>query len=646
MTVDGTNFVPTSVVNFDGSARTTTFVSATQLSAVIVASDLSTAGAFSITVSNPSPEGGTSNAQSFTVEKATPTINVTGGSFTYNGASHPATAAATGVSGGSVSGTFSYTYNGSSAEPLNVGSYAVVASFTSSDSNYKDTTGSGSVTITIASQTISFGALSGKTYGDADFPVSASASSGLAVSFTATGNCTVTGNSVHLSGAGSCTVTAHQGGDPNWNPAPDVSQSFNIGKASQTISFGSLSGKTYGDADFPVSASASSGLAVSFSIVSGPATISDNTITITGVGAVTVRASQGGDANYNPATSVDRSFTVAKATPLITWNNPAEIIYGTALSGTQLNATASVPGTFVYTPAAGMVLGAGSGQTLSVSFTPTDTGNYNTNTATVQINVLKANQTISFGPLSDKTYGDVPFSVSAAASSGLAVSFSIVSGPATSSDNTITITGVGIVTVRAFQGGDANYNAATPVDQSFSVTAKVLLKAGQNLVSFPTIAGEIPITELLSSISGEYEMVYFYEGCDPVDPWKIYDPDLPSYANNLQYVDSAMGIWIEATQDTELTIEGVFPSSLSIPLCAGWNLISYAEDQAKPVEEALSSISGKYQRVYSYRADNITDPWKIYDVSVPSWVNDLTTMEPGLGYWIYINENCTLAINN
>lgn len=67
MTVNGTNFVPASVVDFAGSARTTTYVSATQLTASIPASDLITAGTYSITVVNPSPGGGTSNAQTFTV---------------------------------------------------------------------------------------------------------------------------------------------------------------------------------------------------------------------------------------------------------------------------------------------------------------------------------------------------------------------------------------------------------------------------------------------------------------------------------------------------------------------------------------------------------------------------------------------------
>jgi hypothetical protein len=61
---------------------------------------------------------------------------------------------------------------------------------------------------------------------------------------------------------------------------------------------------------------------------------------------------------------------------VITWPAPADIVYGTALSATQLNATANVAGTFVYAPVAGTVLNAGSSQTLSVTFTPTDAANY------------------------------------------------------------------------------------------------------------------------------------------------------------------------------------------------------------------------------------------------------------------------------
>src|SRR5207237_3496773 len=100
-------------------------------------------------------------------------------------------------------------------------------------------------------------------------------------------------------------------------------------------------------------------------------------------------------ANYTTATKTV-SINVLKATPVITWSTPADIIYGTALSATQLNATASVPGTFVYTPPSGTVLSAGTAQALSVAFTPTDAANYTTATKTVSINVLKATPVITW----------------------------------------------------------------------------------------------------------------------------------------------------------------------------------------------------------------------------------------------------------
>ena len=68
---------------------------------------------------------------------------------------------------------------------------------------------------------------------------------------------------------------------------------------------------------------------------------------------------------------------VTQAMPVITWSNPASITYGTVLSSAQLNASSSVLGSFVYTPAAGSLPSAGT-DTLSVTFTPTDTTNYTT----------------------------------------------------------------------------------------------------------------------------------------------------------------------------------------------------------------------------------------------------------------------------
>ncbi|MFD2999421.1 PA14 domain-containing protein [Pontibacter toksunensis] len=89
----------------------------------------------------------------------------------------------------------------------------------------------------------------------------------------------------------------------------------------------------------------------------------------------------------------------------------------------------------------------------------------------------KQSQTISFPSISSKTYGDPDFTVSATASSGLPVSFTIVSGPAKITGSTITLTGSGTVTVEATQSGNDTYNAATPVKQSFSVSSQTLTES-------------------------------------------------------------------------------------------------------------------------------------------------------------------------
>jgi hypothetical protein len=104
--------------------------------------------------------------------------------------------------------------------------------------------------------------------------------------------------------------------------------------------------------------------------------------------------------DYKPITAQD-SLTItaaAPSAPTITWNTPASIQYGTALSNVQLDATASVPGNFIYSPAAGTVLHAGS-QKLTAIFTPADTTNYSAVTAAVQLTVSQATSVISWAAL-------------------------------------------------------------------------------------------------------------------------------------------------------------------------------------------------------------------------------------------------------
>ena len=158
----------------------------------------------------------------------------------------------------------------------------------------------------------------------------------------------------------------------------------------------------------------------------------------------------------------------SKTTPTITWATPAAITYGTALSGTQLNATASVAGTFTYTPPAATVLNAGT-QTLSASFTPTDTTHYNSASATVSLTVNKATPTVTWAAPAAITAGTALSATQLDATASVAGTFAYNPAPGavltagtqtlsvtftpTDSTNYVTATDSVSLTVNAVTGG-------------------------------------------------------------------------------------------------------------------------------------------------------------------------------------------------
>src|SRR5215213_2243174 len=502
---------------------------------------------------NPAPNV----VQSFLVAKAQATVALGDLHQVYNGDPRPVSVSTTptGLNVG-------VTYNGSTTAPTNAGSYNVVA--TINEDNYQGGT-TGTLVVDKADQTITFVGPSNKTFGDADFGVSATATSGLPVSFEASGNCTVTGSTVHITGAGSCTVTAKQGGNGNYNAAPDVARTFTIAKAPVDVTLHDLGPYTYDNTAHSASATTNgpAGLTVnitydgsstaptnagSYDVVatvddpnyqgsnSGTLTIdkaaSTTTVTctpgpftyngsahtpcsakVTGPGGLNltpdvvyannVNAGQAsasytydetanylgssdsktftidkanatvnvngytgvydgnahgatgtatgvkdesldsllhlgdsftnvpggtanwtfdGNGNYN-SKSGSVQINISKATPTITWNNPAPIDYGTALSATHLNATAkgvdgnSLTGNFDYTPNAGTVLLQGTRE-LNVQFTPAS-NNYNTASKTVQIVVNPYPFNGFFQPIDNGIYN------SAKAGSTIPVKFSL-----------------------------------------------------------------------------------------------------------------------------------------------------------------------------------------------------------------------------
>jgi len=173
-------------------------------------------------------------------------------------------------------------------------------------------------------QSISFSSSSptGATAGGTSYTVSAAASSGLPVAFSAgagsSGVCIVSGSTVTLVGAGTCTIDADQAGDANYLAAPQVHQSFTIAQGMQTITFPDPGNFDKTDPPFVLSATASSGLAVTYTLdpTSTPfCSLSGNVVTPIDRGDCIVYANQPGDANYLAASQVSIVIRIKNHTP-------------------------------------------------------------------------------------------------------------------------------------------------------------------------------------------------------------------------------------------------------------------------------------------------------------------------------------------
>jgi subtilisin family serine protease len=229
---------------------------------------------------------------------------------TYGDADFPVTATASSDLPVTLSVVGSCTISGTTVRITGAGSCAIPAA-QAGDIDHYPAELTRTVAIAKADQTITFAQPDDKTWGDADFALTATASSGLPVSFSTTGTCTVSGATAHITSAGSCAITASQAGDDNRNAAADVTRTVLIAKADQSITFDAIDDRVWGDPDFDISPSASSGLPVSLA-ATGSCTVSGQTIHIVTVNTCTVTASQAGNVNYNPA-SKSRTFRVAWA---------------------------------------------------------------------------------------------------------------------------------------------------------------------------------------------------------------------------------------------------------------------------------------------------------------------------------------------
>jgi outer membrane protein OmpA-like peptidoglycan-associated protein len=213
------------------------------------------------------------------------------------------------------------------------------------------------------------------------------------------GNRTLTAGS----GTGSCNITATQAQDPTFYSA-SISAVITLAKKDQTISFTTPTEMTVGGSTQNLNVSATSSLTIAMTVNSaGICSVASLVVTAVAQGTCSLTANQSGNNDWNSASSVTRTFTInpaaqnnsgggggggpTKATPTITWRDPADIFNPTPLSATQLNAVGSVPGVMVYSPALGTVLPVGR-HTLSVTLNPTDSNTYNSVSTSVRIRVL------------------------------------------------------------------------------------------------------------------------------------------------------------------------------------------------------------------------------------------------------------------
>ena len=334
-------------------------------------------------------------------------------------------------------------------------------------------------------QTIGFTSPGNQTLGAAPLTLSAASTSGLTVAFASSTPlvCTVNGALLTLIGTGTCTVVASQAGDATFAPAAALSSSFSVAAAPQTITFISPGNQRLGIPPAALLATASSGLAVSFtSATTSVCTVSGTTLNLLAIGTCTVNANQAGSNIFAPAATVSQSFAVEALliAQSISFNSPGNQTVGSvppalvasATSGLPVSLASTTPGVCTVTGTTLALLSAG-----SCTVAASQAGNATYAAATTVMNtftVVGAPQSISFAGPGNQAIGTPPLALVATATSGLPVSFaSTTSAVCSVSGNTLSLLTVGSCTVNASQAGNAAFAAAPQVSRTFAVSALV-----------------------------------------------------------------------------------------------------------------------------------------------------------------------------
>jgi hypothetical protein len=371
----------------------------------------------------------------------------------------------------------------------------------------------------VAAQTITFGTIPAQTVGT-PLTLSASASSGLTVTFTSTTTsiCTVSGTKATLLAAGTCTIQAMQDGNAGYAAATPVPQSFTVNGETQTITFGAIPTQTVGT-PLTLTATASSGLTVTFtSTTTSVCTVSSTTVTFLTAGTCTIDADQAGNSTYAAATTVPQNITVnpAPTAQTITFGAiPTQMsgtpltLSATATSGLAVTFTSTTPSVCTVSNTTATLLTAGT-CTIDANQAGGTSGVVTYAAATMvpqsfTVNQAPSAQTITFGAIAAQTVG-IPLTLSASASSGLAVTYtSTTPSVCTVSSTTASFVTPGTCTIDANQAGGTSggvtYLAAAMVSQSFTVNAVPIAQS----IIFSDIATQTvgtPLTLSATATSG------------------------------------------------------------------------------------------------------------------------------------------------
>ncbi len=235
---------------------------------------------------------------------------------------------------------------------------------------------------------------------------------------------------------------------------------------------------TFGDAPFTITATSNSTGALTYSVLSGPATISGSTVTLTGAGTVVLQASQAAANSYTAGT-ITATFVVTSATPTLTFTVPTHTFGDAPFT---ILATSNSTGALTYSVLSGPATISGSTVTITgtgiitLQASQAADANYVATTHTATFTVTSATPTLTF-TVPNHTFGDMPFTIAATSNSTGAITYSVLSGPATISGSTVTITGAGTITLQAAQAADANYVASTHT-ATFTVAASIGVSSG------------------------------------------------------------------------------------------------------------------------------------------------------------------------